>query len=132
MDPSNRTKQEAARLWVSAAWETGAGAVSWQVLNEVYYNGLRKLRSPAAEVRMVVEWYSEWQPIGFSMGLLHRAWKWADLAGLNYWDALILASAEVSGCRWLLSEDFQHGRRYGTVEVVNPFRTGPEAFFRYG
>jgi len=31
------------------------------------------------------------------------------------------------GCRWLLAEDFQHARRYGSVQIVNPFRTEPNA-----
>jgi predicted nucleic acid-binding protein len=41
---------------------------------------------------------------------------------LNFWDALILATASREGCTILYSEDFQHGRAYGTVKVVNPFR----------
>jgi predicted nucleic acid-binding protein len=31
------------------------------------------------------------------------------------------AYAERFGLAELLSEDFQHGRLYGTVEIVNPF-----------
>jgi predicted nucleic acid-binding protein len=51
-----------------------------------------------------------------------------DSAGLSYWDALILASAEEAGCGYLLSEDFQTGRTFGTVTVVNPFKALPAAF----
>jgi predicted nucleic acid-binding protein len=39
---------------------------------------------------------------------------------------MIVAAAEQTGCRYLLSEDFQAGRRFGDVTVVNPFETGPE------
>jgi predicted nucleic acid-binding protein len=42
-------------------------------------------------------------------------------AQLSYWDALIVAAAERSGARYLLSEDFQADRQYGDVRVVNPF-----------
>jgi predicted nucleic acid-binding protein len=70
-----------------------------------------------------------WDPLEFHTAIVERAWHWTDDAGLNYWDALILAAAEAAGCRYLLSEDFQEGRRYGAVEVINPFRTGPENFF---
>lgn len=31
-------------------------------------------------------------------------------------------STEVNGLRELLSEDFQHGRFYGTVRAVDPFQ----------
>ena len=40
---------------------------------------------------------------------------------LSWWDALIWAYAEVNGLTEILSEDFQHGRLYGHVRVVNPF-----------
>lgn len=41
--------------------------------------------------------------------------------GLAWFDAQIWAVAEVHGLGELLSEDFQHGRHYGRVRVVNPF-----------
>jgi predicted nucleic acid-binding protein len=57
---------------------------------------------------------------------IRRAWHWMDEAQLSYWDALILSSsAEASGCQWLLSEDFQNGRAYGSVTVINPFSQAP-------
>jgi predicted nucleic acid-binding protein len=59
---------------------------------------------------------------------MQRAWHWADTAQVPYWDGLILASAERAGCRWLLSEDFASGRRYGDVTAVNPFDAAPEDF----
>ncbi len=41
--------------------------------------------------------------------------------GLSWFDAHIWAYAEVHGIAELLSEDFQHGRMYGTVMIKNPF-----------
>ncbi len=41
--------------------------------------------------------------------------------GLSWFDAHIWAYAEVHGIEDLLSEDFQHGRMYGTVTARNPF-----------
>ncbi len=60
--------------------------------------------------------------------MLHRAWHWCDRAQINFWDALILAAAEQSGCRWVLSEDFQSGRKFGPVTMVNPFERSPGEF----
>jgi predicted nucleic acid-binding protein len=57
--------------------------------------------------------------------LLERAWHWTDAAHLPYWDALILGAAEIAGCDFLLSEDFQAGRRFGAVKVLNPFTAAP-------
>ena len=40
---------------------------------------------------------------------------------LSWFDAHLWAYAEVHGIADLLSEDFQHGRLYGTVTIRNPF-----------
>ena len=41
--------------------------------------------------------------------------------GLSWFDAHLWAYAEVYGVDEILSEDFVHGRHYGTVRAVNPF-----------
>jgi predicted nucleic acid-binding protein len=40
---------------------------------------------------------------------------------LSWWDAHMWAYAEHHGIETLYSEDYQHGRWYGGVRVVNPF-----------
>jgi predicted nucleic acid-binding protein len=62
------------------------------------------------------------------LGVVQQAWQWIDAAQLSYWDALILAAAQRSGARYLLSEDFQSGRRHGDVQVLNPFDHSPATF----
>jgi len=43
-------------------------------------------------------------------------------AGISYWDALIVATALLSGCDTLYSEDLQHGQVFeGRVTILNPF-----------
>jgi predicted nucleic acid-binding protein len=41
--------------------------------------------------------------------------------GLSWFDAHLWAYAEVYGIDEILSEDFAHGRHYGSVRAVNPF-----------
>lgn len=125
LDATNPAKQTSAVRWRAFLWEHQSGCVSWQVLNEFYTNVTRKSGASVATARALVEHYAQWTVSSFNVALLRRAWHWTDHAQIDYWDALILAAAETSGCRWLLSEDFQHGRRYGSVQVVNPFRTEP-------
>jgi predicted nucleic acid-binding protein len=43
---------------------------------------------------------------------------------LAWFDAHMWAYAERYGIPEILSEDFQHGRRYGGVRAVNPFLSG--------
>jgi predicted nucleic acid-binding protein len=127
-DPADPDKQRRARLWVQTLWEHGAGVLSWQVLHEFYVNATRKLRSSASQARSIVAAFTLWQPVDTSDVMVQRAWYWMDDAGLPYWDALILAAAERRGCAWLLSEDFQAGRKLGAVTIVNPFRALPAEF----
>ena len=114
-------KQAAADKWIAAIWDGHAGRISWQVIHEFYYNAVRKLHIPVATAREFAEQLLELRPEAVYFDTVQRAWGWCDHAQLSYWDGLIVAAAEQAGCRWLLSEDFQSGRRYGTVTVVNPF-----------
>jgi predicted nucleic acid-binding protein len=130
LDSANPSKQAAALRWRDFLWKHRAGCLSWQVLNEFYANATGKTGAPPAVARAMVEAYAQWPVSPFSLALLRRAWHWTDDAQINYWDALILTAAEHTGCRWLLSEDFQDGRKYGSVQAVNPFRTEPNGLFR--
>lgn len=53
------------------------------------------------------------------------AWEVQDRFGLSFWDGLIVAAAQASGCRHLLTEDLQDGQDLGGVIVVDPFRHEP-------
>ena len=53
--------------------------------------------------------------------VLRTALRGAAAYGLSWFDAHMWAYAEVNGIEELLSEDYQHGRMYGTVTVRNPF-----------
>ncbi len=130
LDSVNPAKQAAAQAWTDALWKYQTGRLSWQVLHEFYANATGKLGAPDSIARQIVESYAQWHPVGVSLALVQRAWHWADRAGLTYWDALILAAAERCGCPWLISEDFQPGRTYGTVQVLNPFQTPPSRFYK--
>jgi predicted nucleic acid-binding protein len=44
--------------------------------------------------------------------------------GLSWFDAHLWAYAECFALAEILSEDFQHGRHYGKVRIVNPFPAG--------
>jgi predicted nucleic acid-binding protein len=128
IDEKDAERRALARSWRDRLWESKAGRLSWQVLSEFYWNATGKMRARASIVRRSVEDYSLWEPSGIGLGLVHRAWNWMDEAGVPYWDALILASAETAGCAFLLSEDFQTGRQFGGVTVVSPFQSRPEEF----
>ena len=128
LDAAEPRKQELAAAWLRCLWQLGAGRTSWQVMQEFYANAVGKLKAPSRRARREVEDLAEWRPLGPNLFVLRRAWHWCDEARINFWDAMIVAAAEQSDCRWLLSEDFQAGRKFDSVTVVNPFEREPAEF----
>jgi len=53
--------------------------------------------------------------------VLVTALRGAPTYGLSWFDAHLWAYAEVHGLAEIVSEDFEHGRHYGSVRVVDPF-----------
>jgi predicted nucleic acid-binding protein len=53
--------------------------------------------------------------------VLRTAMRGAAAYQLSWFDAHLWAYAEVNGLPEILSEDFEHGRRYGSVRANNPF-----------
>jgi predicted nucleic acid-binding protein len=53
--------------------------------------------------------------------IVRTALRGAAAYQLSWFDAHLWAYAEHYGLSELLSEDFQHGRLYGSVRVTNPF-----------
>ena len=121
-------KKQRATAWVQSAWQAKRAQTAWQVLHEFYANAARKLGVPEAEARAAVRDFAAWPVADAGMPLLNRAWHWCDAAQVPFWDAMIVAAAEQSGSRLLVSEDFQDGRKYGALTVVNPFEHEPAEF----
>jgi len=127
-DASEPEKQGQAGAWMAALWEKRAGRLSFQVLQEFYVTVTAKL-SPGMEreaARRDVQALLPWKPLPVEDRVLTGAWHIQDRYQLPFWDALIAAAAQVAGCRYLLSEDFQEGLELGNVKVVNPFGARPE------
>lgn len=128
VDPIDSAKQARATEWLEALWATGTGRLSWQVLHEFYWNAVKKMHLEPASAQAIVEDISQWKPVDTTLGLMKQAWYWTNAAQLAYWDALILAAAQRSGARYLLSEDFQSGRSYQDIRVIDPFSCRPSEF----
>jgi predicted nucleic acid-binding protein len=127
-DRSEAEKHRRAMEWLIALWEHEAGRVSWQVLQEYYVTATRKLDPPrkAADAREDVASLATWRPIEVALPALDAAWSVEDRFGLSWWDALIVAAAQLGECTHLLTEDLQDGQDLDGVRVVNPFRHTPE------
>ena len=123
-DPRDSAKQNAAANWLARCWETRVGRLSTQVLNEMYVN-LRRLTpsDSVADTRRFVKLYRDWTPWIVDDTTVDLAWLLQDRFPLSYWDALMVASAQQLGCRYLLTEDLQHNQQMDNVQIINPFKT---------
>jgi predicted nucleic acid-binding protein len=103
---------------------SAGGVLSVQVLNEFASVAARKLKMSIAEIREVlaaVRTVCKIVPIAeetHDTGL-----QLAERYGLSVYDAMIVASALLAGCKTIVSEDMQDGQIFeGGLEVRNPFR----------
>jgi predicted nucleic acid-binding protein len=103
-------------------WESGAGRLSVQVLQEFYVNVTRKLATPVARstAREVVSSYGAWVHEPTTPDTVTRAIDIAEMAQIMFWDALIVASAEQVQATHVYSEDLNAGRIIAGVKIVNP------------
>ena len=121
-------KQRTATHWLATLAAREALVVSPQVIGEIHNAVLRgKVAVDSAEMRRMT---LELQP--FSQGatdleLITRAWSIRTETTFQWWDCIILAAAMRAGCRYLLSEDYQHDRTVRGTTILNPFMVGPEA-----
>ena len=122
-DTRELVKQSRAADWFTFVWRSRTGRLSFQVLQELYATLTRKLRPamPAPDARQIVRSLAFWQPVAVDLAMLERAWFVQDRYSVSWWDALIVAAAQVCECKVLLTEDLQHGQIFDTVRVVDPF-----------
>jgi predicted nucleic acid-binding protein len=100
------------------------GTISVQVLNE-FTNVLRKkqkiawpvIESAIAAIRLR---FPEVAPV--TADTHAGAVLLARDHGLAFYDALVVAAALEAGCDLLYSEDMQHGRAFGPLKIIDPFR----------
>jgi predicted nucleic acid-binding protein len=127
-DAADLAKHQRARAWLQTLWMCRTGRLSTQVLNEYYANATRKLRPPMkqGDARAEVRRYQHWKPWPVDHQTVETAWAMEARFQLSWWDALIVASALHQGCRFLLTEELQHGQQIDSVQILNPFTVGPE------
>jgi predicted nucleic acid-binding protein len=122
-DASEPSKQSRATEWLRELWLEQRGRTSVQVLSEYYTTVTRKLR-PGLEPDEAwddVNSLFAWQPQKIDRHVLETAREIERRHALSWWDAMIVAAAQLQSCEVLLSEDLQHGWTCGTLTVRNPF-----------
>ena len=104
-------------------------AVSVQVLGEFYTQVTRPSRpytlghlDAVATLESLLPFHI--QPL--TLETFGLAMQYRERFSLNYWDCLILASAKLSGCDAVYSEDMSANQDYDGIQVINPFESVAE------
>lgn len=102
------------------------GVISVQVINE-FTNAARKKRGRtwseiAAAIAVIRAHFDNIALV--TLDTHQAALDLASQHGLNFYDALIIATAIEADCDILFSEDMQHDRSFGKLIIRNPFLIG--------
>lgn len=125
-DPRFPEKQRIATAVLREGLESDEARIPHQAIVEFVAATTRgeprtRLLDPADARREAEELLAQFTVLYPNDAVVRTALRGEAAYGLSWFDAHLWAYAEVHGVPEILSEDFQHGRMYGTVRVRNPF-----------
>ena len=123
-DRAAGVKHERAQSLIEKLWNSGAGVLSTQVLQELCINLRLKSKHPLSieETRRLIQDYASWTIVTNTAESVVQALDIEFRYKISFWDALIIQAAWSSGVAVLYSEDLAVGQTYGSVRVVNPLQ----------
>lgn len=126
-DRSEVAKQEIALAVLDNLMDSTRGAISTQVLAELY-NALTKRIAvpfePADAAEHIRNLARAWVVYSVSPEIVVAAVNAATRWKMSYWDAQIWATASMNGAQVLLSEDMRTGSVLQGVRITSPFVRG--------
>ena len=120
-DTSAPLKRSLARSALGALAESGAGAVSTQVLSEFFCVTSRRMLNPETALIELLHHARTWTVVQVTAEVVITAAEAVRDYRLNFWDAQIWATAKVNQIDFIFSEDFNSGSVIEGVRFVNPF-----------
>lgn len=100
--------------------ESDEVVISPQVAGE-FVNTMRRKGTPPATLTLQIRGLAAFEMSSPTLATLTAAWALCTAHSVAWYDALIVQTAIDTRCDKLYSEDLQHGRKFGGLEVVNPF-----------
>ena len=125
-DERNADKRERARAWLATITDLGCARTNLQVLNELTRWILKN--EPGRSLRDIqdeVETLGAWGARPIDPDDTELAWLVRKNLGYQWFDCLLVAAAQLAGCRYFLTEDMAHGAVFEGLTLINPFRTSP-------
>ena len=104
------------------ALDSGDFIISEQVLNEFSSIALSKLKISKDAIKEYLKFFREMAIVPFPENAAERGLDIAERYQLQFYDSLLLATAEANGCSEFISEDLNDGQIYCEMKAVNPFK----------
>ena len=125
VDPTDAVKHAIAKTLMASVY-LGGGPLPLQCLTEFYAVCAKKAHLATSNriAEVVADASQSMQIFPASHEDLLAAMKIHQQHRIQFFDALLLATARRAGCRIILSEDVQDGRDYDGITVRNPFTPG--------
>jgi predicted nucleic acid-binding protein len=123
-DQSAAAKSQKSAQLIRKALTTQKGVISYQVVQEFFNVALRRFSQPlqAADAEQYLSIvFRPLLSVHSSQALYADALHLCGQSGLSWYDSLIVSAAIQARCDFLYTEDLQHGQRFGTLQVRNPF-----------
>ena len=118
-------KQRIAEDLVMTALDSDGFLISEQVLNEFSSIALSKLKISKDAIKEYLQVFRGIPTVTFPDHVAERGLDIAERYQLQFYDSLLLATAEANGCSEFLSEDLNDGQVCCGMKVVNPFKASP-------
>ena len=123
-DRNADAKAEIAAQLIRKALTTQKGIISYQVVQEFFNVALRRFSRPMRLADAEQYLGTVFRPllsVHSSQALFAEALRLQAQSGLQWFDSLIVAAAIQTQCDLVYSEDLQHGQRFGSLRIANPF-----------
>ena len=121
-DDSDPRKREIAIDLITHALEVNHdGCISTQVLQEFCNTMYKKTKRTKQEIDAMLDGFRDLLKTDVTIDLVRHAMAVKEEYGIQYFDALIVSTAEKLGCTEIVSEDLNPDQTYRGMAVVNPF-----------
>ena len=120
-DDDPRKREIAIDLITHALEVNHDGCISTQVLQEFCNTMYKKTKRTRQEIDALLDGFRDLLKADVTIDLVRYAIDVKEEYGIQFYDALIVSTAEKLGCTEIVSEDLNPDQTYRGMTVVNPF-----------
>ena len=120
-DSRDKKKQAIALDLIKRLMSDGTGVISTQILQEYAHVAITKLGQDHSVVMRQITLLGNFETVAITADTVKRSIELQKIYQINFWDAGIIAAAEIASCDSIMTEDLNPGQMYSGIRSVNPF-----------